>query len=326
MRALPAGGYAEAANLGSLAGTPIDELGTKTGTKGQLRGRSVSIRSDVIIPFLQSLTPFYQLPTDCDKSVAFDSVTYASKPVELTRQSNFSLFCLGCGVVAKLVGAAVPHAEVVAGMTSAVCLTACSVSDKVMQYVRGETAGLSRPMTQGGLSTGALAAASIITLSQLPISAARPVSTQLTDRPTRNVGNYSSSPALTVSSEINAGVTPELATGVSVTSSPAFNAGHVTAPTSSNTTIAMTHWTSWPTISTTPEPFVDSIGGEIMGWTLVAVALVGLGVSAYCFVRQFCGEYVEQVVNAYGDNQERLGYLISDRWRAINYGAVTPIF
>lgn len=252
MQALPAGGYAETANL---TGTPIEELGTKTGTKGQLRGRSVNICSDIIIPFFQSLSPSYQLPTGYEKSVSFDSVSYASRPVELTKQSNFSRFCLSCG-------------EVVAGMTSALCLTAGSVGGKVIQYVRGETVGLSRPMTLDGLSTGALAVASIITLSQLPISAARPVPTQ----------------------------------------------------------IAMTHWTSWPTISTTAEPFVDSIGGEIMGWTLVAVALVGLGMSAYCFMRQFCGEYVEQTVNAYGDNQERLAYLINDRWRAINYGAVGPIF
>ncbi len=138
MHALSMGDYFETPNLGNRTNTSTEVSGATAGSTGQLSGRSDNICSDVIIPFFQSLNPFYEGPDSYnDKSKTFDSVSHASRPVELTNQSTFENVCLSAGLVAKLAGVCIPQAKAMADMTSVLCLTSGSFAGKFMQYVRG---------------------------------------------------------------------------------------------------------------------------------------------------------------------------------------------
>ncbi|WP_257294810.1 hypothetical protein [Endozoicomonas sp. YOMI1] len=121
-----------------------------------------------------------------------------------------------------------------------------------------------------------MAAASIITLSQLPISAARQVSNPSTNSTVADICSSLSSPSLSISSETGTVTTPEPVTGDSATNiTELVNASDFTKPPPST----QIPWT----LPTTAEPPVTS-GAPLPVWMhLTAATAMGVAVGLCAF-------------------------------------------
>ncbi|WP_422489863.1 hypothetical protein [Endozoicomonas sp. ALE010] len=181
--------YAAVTYPGNVFSTSPEQENTGTGNTGQLNGLSVIVRS-AVIPFFQSLSPDYQQPSANNN----ESVPYDSKPVALPSQSMLNDICQGAGLVAQLAGAWVPQVKVLADVASKLCF-AGNFAGKAIDYmqekdaVKGELSGQKctgekrRPIAQSSMTREVLTAAAMVTMGQIPVSAATPPPSNATDRP-----------------------------------------------------------------------------------------------------------------------------------------------
>ncbi|WP_422460367.1 hypothetical protein [Endozoicomonas sp. ALB115] len=181
--------YAAVTYPGNVFSTSPEQENTGTGNTGQLNGLSVIVRS-AVIPFFQSLSPDYQQPSANNN----ESVPYDSKPVALPSQSMLNDICQGAGLVAQLAGAWVPQVKVLADVASKLCF-AGNFAGKAIDYmqekdaVKGELSGQKctgekrRPIAQSSMTREVLTAAAMVTMGQIPVSAATPAPSNATDRP-----------------------------------------------------------------------------------------------------------------------------------------------
>ncbi|WP_422467454.1 hypothetical protein [Endozoicomonas sp. ALC013] len=179
--------YAAVTYPGNVFSTSPEQENTGTGNTGQLNGLSVIVRS-AVIPFFQSLSPDYQQPSANNN----ESVPYDSKPVALPSQSMLNDICQGAGLVAQLAGAWVPQVKVLADVASKLCF-AGNFAGKAIDYmqekdaVKGELSGQKctgekrRPVAQSSMTREVLTAAAMVTMGQIPVSAATPAPSNATD-------------------------------------------------------------------------------------------------------------------------------------------------
>ncbi|WP_257263742.1 hypothetical protein [Endozoicomonas sp. ONNA2] len=183
--------YAGVTYPGNLFSTSPAQENSGTGNTGQLNGLSVIVRS-AVIPFFQSLSPDYQQPSANNNGL----MSYDSKPVALHNQSMLNDICQGAGLVAQLAGAWVPQVKVLADVASKLC-SAGSFAGKAIDYmqekdaVKGELSGQKctgekrRPIAQSSMTREVLTAAAMVTMGQIPVSAAIPATDRLIPVPNR---------------------------------------------------------------------------------------------------------------------------------------------
>ncbi|WP_257267268.1 hypothetical protein [Endozoicomonas sp. ONNA2] len=167
--------YAASIYPGNVFSASPGQENAGTGKTGQLNGLSVIVRS-AVIPFFQSLSPDYQQPLANNNESD-------SRPVALPGQSMLNNVCQSAGFVAQLTGAWVPPVKVLADVASKLCV-AVSFGDKVIDYMQEKDATKREPSEQKcageqhgsaaqiSIPRGVLAAAAMVTMGQIPVSAA----------------------------------------------------------------------------------------------------------------------------------------------------------
>ena len=187
MQTLPAKDYAAITNPdNSISVSPGDDC-TGMGKTGQLTGFTIGVRY-AVIPFCQSLLPCYQhSSTNNDTPELHDS-----GPASLAGQSMLKDICQGAGLFAQLAGAWIPEVKVLADVVSKLSVYG-SFGSKVMGCVQEKcrvkaepaekkcTAEQPRSVDQSRVPGGVLAAAAIVALGQIPVSAATPESSRATN-------------------------------------------------------------------------------------------------------------------------------------------------